>query len=67
MMLARMKLFIVADQEEFNGFGKINKRITPKNLRTASRPPGPSIRSIKLSDFNTANTMTRLTKMPSAI
>ena len=29
------------------------KRITPKNLRTASKPPGPSRRSIKFKDFNT--------------
>ena len=43
------------------------KRITPKNLRTASKPPGPKRRSIKLSDFKTANTMIRFTSMPNKI
>src|SRR5664279_618335 len=37
--------------------------ITPKNLRMATIPPGPKIRSIKSRDFNTINTITRLTTM----
>ena len=45
----------------------IAKSITPKNLRTASNPPGPNMRSIKLSDFNTMYTITRFTKMPPKI
>lgn len=34
-------------------FTAIANKITPKNLRTAKRPPGPSIRSMKFNDFNT--------------
>jgi len=45
----------------------IANKITPKNLRTARRPPGPSMRSIKLSDFKTMKTIIKLTKMPPSI
>ena len=37
-----------------NIFIAMASNITPKNLRMATIPPGPSIRSIRSSDFRTA-------------
>ena len=48
-------------------FTAIAISITPKNLRTASKPASPSIRSISFSDFNTMYTTTRLINIPASI
>ena len=44
-------------------FTAMASNITPKNFRIAINPAGPNNLSKKLSDFKTANTITRLINM----
>ena len=44
-------------------FTAIASKITPKNLRIASIPPGPRVLSMLFSNFRTMNTNTRLMRM----
>ena len=47
-------------------FTAMASKTTPKNLRTAIKPAGPSMRSMNFKDFNTSSTISRLARIASS-